>query len=468
MLFNSLVFLCFLVIVLGVYWSLKSTRHQNLFLLAGSLFFYGYADYRYLGLLLFSTVASFLAALGMEKFPARKRLMSWAGICACLSILLVFKYYDFFITSVAQTFAAVGLELHATTLRLALPIGISFFTFQAVGYIVDVYRGKSRAERDFADYFLFKSFFPQLVAGPIERSSNLLKQVKHPRKLLPGDVTYGVWYVLQGYLKKIVIADNLAPMVNLIFDQGHVNGGLVFAGLLGFAFQIYGDFSGYTDIARGIARLLGFRILLNFWHPYFALNPADFWRRWHITLSTWFRDYVYISLGGNRQGAGRMYVNLMATMTLSGLWHGASLNFVLWGAYHGLLLIAHRYLKETLHVLPENAGLLASCVSRAAMFLFTLYGWMLFRITDVHRIAEYTVKLFTDWSVPLLALLVIAQMGIFIAFAAVIDWVESRAVRPVRNKLLVRWWLSPAYALMLGFIFVFIASVSGEFIYFKF
>lgn len=468
MLFNSLGFLVFLAVMLGVYWALRGTRRQNLWLLAGSLFFYGYADYRYLGLLLISTVASWLAAIGIEKFPVFRRSIAWAGIAVCLSLLLVFKYHDFFVVAVADALASMGFPIHPVTLRLALPIGISFFTFQAIGYIVDVWRGNSRAERDFANYFLFKAFFPQLVAGPIERSTNLLRQIKNPRRLAPGDITYGVWYMLQGYLKKVVIADNLAPMVNLLFAQGGLDGGLVLAGLLGFAFQIYGDFSGYTDIARGVARLFGFRLLVNFWHPYAARNPADFWSRWHITLSSWFRDYVYIPLGGNRRSGFRTYTNLMATMMLSGLWHGASFNFILWGAYHGLLLAAHRFARAMAGGRPGRGGLASRALSWLAMFLLTLYGWMLFRITDVDRIAEYTIALFTDWRAPLLALLVLGQMSVFIGIAIVLDFVESRVVRRERHKLAARWWLSPAYALMSCIILIYIASDSAEFIYFRF
>lgn len=466
--FNSLVFLVFLAVMLGGYWALAERRRQNLLLLSGSLFFYGYADYRYLGLLLISTAASWLAALGIERFRAASRGVAGAGIAVCLSLLLVFKYYDFFTLSVAAACASIGLGFHPVTLQLALPVGISFFTFQAIGYIVDVWRGKTRAERDFADYFLFKAFFPQLVAGPIERSTNLLRQIKHSRRLRPGDITYGVWYMLQGYLKKVVIADNLAPMVNLLFAQDRLDGGLVLAGLLGFAFQIYADFSGYTDIARGVARLFGFRLLLNFWHPYAARNPADFWGRWHITLSSWFRDYVYIPLGGNRRGRIRTYINLMTTMVLSGLWHGASFNFILWGAYHGLLLVAHRFMAGMREEEPPQAGIVSLTLRRFSMFLFTLYGWMLFRIADVNRIVDYTGALFSRWEPPLLALLVAGQMSVFVGLAVAIDGLESLVVRPRRDKLVARWWLAPAYALMSGIIFIYISSGSADFIYFRF
>ena len=468
MLFNSLVFVVFLIVVVVGHWALPKLRWQNYFLLVTSLFFYGYGDYRFLALLLFSTVVSYGAALAMARFPAYRKLALWLGVSICLALLFVFKYYDFFVTAVAASSAAIGLPLHPATLRIALPIGISFFTFQAIGYMADVYRGRSAAEADFATYLLFKAFFPQLVAGPIERSSNLLRQIKLPRRLTPGDVTYGCWYILQGYVKKIVIADNLAPMVNLIFAQDDVDGSLVFAALLGFAFQIYGDFSGYTDIARGVARLLGFRLLLNFWHPYRARNPADFWRRWHITLSNWFRDYVYIPLGGNRLGGVRTATNLFATMTLSGLWHGAALNFVLWGAYHGLLLVAHRGLAGLCGWRGEQAHGVGAGLARAAMFLCTLYGWMLFRVTDVDRIVDYTVALCSDWSASLLGALVLAQMAVFIVMALVIDAVEARLVIPARHKLRAGPWLAPAYATMVAVILVFIASVSGEFIYFKF
>ena len=307
-----------------------------------------------------------------------------------LGVLFTFKYFNFFVDTVASRLGFLGFEPDDITLRLALPIGISFFTFQALGYVVDVHRGTVRAERNPVDFFLFVTFFPQLVAGPIERAAHLLPEFKNRRRLSDDDVLSGCYLIVQGLAKKIVVADNIKPIVDTIFGLENASGPLVLAGLIGFTFQIYCDFSGYSDIARGTARLLGFRLLLNFERPYWSGSPAEFWRRWHISLSNWFRDYVYIALGGNRRGPTRTYVNLFATMVLSGLWHGASVNFVLWGAFHGVLLILHRLWDDRLPSNGVRATTSYHLLSIAATFALTVYGWMLFRITEWATIVAYT------------------------------------------------------------------------------
>jgi len=344
MLFVSIDFLVFLAVVLVVYWSLNRVSHQNYFLMAASLFFYGYADWKFLSLIISSALAGYVSALAIEKSRKKKRFYLTLGIVFPFFLLFVFKYFNFFIDAVSSVTAMFGLSIFGkSTLSLVLPLGISFFTFQTVGYVIDVYRGHHKAEKNFPQFMLFISFFPQLVAGPIERSTHLLKQIKKNRTVDHQDLIYGAYLILQGFVKKLVVADNLAPIVNSLFAYRDLSGPLVAAGMIGFAFQIYGDFSGYTDIARGVARLMGFRLLVNFDRPYVSASPTEFWRRWHITLSSWFKDYLYIPLGGNRHSFFRTCINIMFVWMLCGLWHGASYNFILWGLFHGIALVSHKF-----------------------------------------------------------------------------------------------------------------------------
>ena len=368
----------------------------------------------------------------------------------------------------ASRLGFLGFEPDDITLRLALPIGISFFTFQALGYVVDVHRGTVRAERNPVDFFLFVTFFPQLVAGPIERAAHLLPEFKNRRRLSDDDVLSGCYLIVQGLAKKIVVADNIKPIVDTIFGLENASGPLVLAGLIGFTFQIYCDFSGYSDMARGTARLLGFRLLLNFERPYWSGSPAEFWRRWHISLSNWFRDYVYIALGGNRRGPTRTYVNLFATMVLSGLWHGASVNFVLWGAFHGVLLILHRLWDDRLPRNGVRATTSYHLLSIATTFALTVYGWMLFRITEWATIVAYTNALFTDWSLGALGALGVFSMGPYILLSVTIDIVESRAIEPRRDDVRQAWAIAPYLAALVVSIALFGAETGGDFIYFKF
>ncbi len=470
MLFNSFIFVGFLAVVLAGYWALRTPRYQNPFLLVASLFFYGFGGPWFLVLIVYCAAVAYAVGLLIERSPRHGRTALFVGVPAVLSVLFVFKYFNFFVDTVASNLPLIGVEFSELTLRLALPIGISFFTFQAVGYMIDVHRGDAPAERNPVDFFLFVTFFPQLVAGPIERATHLLPQIRRRRSFDESDLGVGVYLILQGYVKKVVIADNLKPVVDSLFGFDNLTAPLVAVGLLAFAFQIYGDFSGYTDIARGVARLMGFNLLLNFRRPYIAANPSEFWRRWHITLSNWFRDYVYIPLGGNRSGPGRVLANLMATMVLSGLWHGASTNFILWGAFHGVLLIAHRLWREAR---PEpSRSPLARGASIAVFFTLTVYGWMLFRITSWDTIVSYTRALFTDWSLGHLGLVSLFAVLPYVLLAVVVDVVESRALesRPAvaRQRVRVAWGLAPYFAALLAIIVVLGSETGGEFIYFKF
>ena len=469
MLFNSFVFLGFLTAVLAVYWLLRVPRYQNPFLLAASLSFYGFGGPRFVLLILLSAGTAFLAGLIIAKRPRLARMALVGGSIINLGILFVFKYFNFFIETVGSRLAFTGLDVSEVTLRLALPIGISFFTFQAVGYIADVHRGKVAAERNPIDFFLFISFFPQLVAGPIERADHLLQEFKTRRTLTDTDVGYGFYLIIQGYTKKIVIADNLKPIVDTLFAYEDLSAPLIIAGLIGFTFQIYGDFSGYTDIARGVAKLMGFDLFLNFRRPYWSASPTEFWRRWHITLSNWFRDYVYISLGGNRKGPTRTQLNIFLTMVLSGLWHGASANFIVWGAYHGALLIGHKAWLTARRKEPSTLVGWRRLPAVAAMFTFTVYGWMLFRITEWSTITTYTQSLFTDWSFGALGVLTLFSMLPYVVLSVFVDVAEawSLSEKPL-PRMRESWALAPYIAVLGALVVAFGSDSGGEFIYFKF
>ena len=468
MLFNSLDFLVFLTVVLAIYWSLNSINKQNYFLLAGSLFFYGYADWKFLSLIIACALTGYIFAIAIERCQARKKLFLVLGIVIPFGILFVFKYFDFFFDSVDSIMHTIGLPFHKTTLRIVLPIGISFFTFQTVGYLVDVYRGKHKAEKDFLELLLFISFFPQLVAGPIERIGNLMPQIKNRRTVNNEDIHYGVFLILQGLVKKMVIADNLAPIVNSLFEYNNLSGPLVLVGLLAFAIQIYGDFSGYTDIARGTARLLGFKLIRNFDHPYMSLSPTEFWRRWHMSLSNWYRDYLYIPLGGSRKGVVKTYINIMITWILCGLWHGASFNFIFWGGFHGILLIIHKLYRNV----TEGAGFTKSktysYMAWVVTFIAVLYGWMLFRVTDMSQIWRYSKALVMDWSAFDLGVLTFTQIFPFVFLMICIDYFESKFLNVIESRLSVRWAMATYFTALLLISSIFISDSSGDFIYFKF
>jgi alginate O-acetyltransferase complex protein AlgI len=345
MVFNSITFLVFLVVVLLLYYRLGH-RGQNLMLLLASYVFYGWWDYRFLALLVFTTLFDYCCALWIENETRakRRRLLLASSMTVNLGVLCIFKYFDFFAQSLQNAFVPFGITLSFPMLHVVLPLGISFYTFLSMSYTIDVYRRELKPTRNPIDFMLYVAFFPHLVAGPIVRASVLLPQCQKSRRIIPEEVANGIWLILMGYVKKVVIADRLAQVVNWGFSQrapafADANSWLV---LYAFAFQIYGDFSGYSDIARGLAKLMGFELTENFRAPYLVTNPSDFWRNWHISLSTWLRDYLYVPLGGNREGRLKTYRNLMTTMLLGGLWHGAGVAYVFWGLYHGALLACQR------------------------------------------------------------------------------------------------------------------------------
>ena len=376
-------------------------RGQNLFLLIASYIFYGYWDWRFTLLLFTSTVVDYWVGRSLQTSDTkrRKKLLLFFSIMVNLVILGFFKYFNFFENSAASILAIIGFNPHMPMIKVVLPIGISFYTFKTMSYTIDVYRGKLKPTKNFIDYALFLSFFPQLLAGPIERASSLLHQVTNPRKITKKMVLMGLNLILVGYFKKVAIADTLAPIVDKIFAAPDVmSSGQLWTGLYAYAFQIYGDFSGYSDIALGIARILGFESMMNFNAPYLSKSITEFWKRWHISLSTWFKDYVYIPLGGNRCGIVRTCTNLIITMLLCGLWHGAAWTFVSWGLIHGLYLMGHHMIlrgKKSDISWPKNiSGRAKSIIKVLITFHLVAFAWILFRSSDFKNALAYMEGLF--------------------------------------------------------------------------
>ena len=393
--FNSLAFISFFCIVYVAYLLVRrSNRSQNLLLLAASHFFYASWDWRFSSLLIVSTLIDYTIGRSLDKTQdqSTRKWLVIASVVVNLSILGFFKYFGFFADSFVSFVGIFGLEPGFTTLNIILPIGISFYTFQTLGYTLDVYKGEVKAEKNFFDYALYVSFFPQLIAGPIERAGNLIPRIKSARSVTVDDLNSGTFLILWGFFKKVVVADQLALAVDQIFAPSASPGSISIAlAAIMFSFQIYCDFSGYTDIARGVAKLLGFDLMLNFRLPYFSKNPSDFWRRWHISLSSWIRDYIYIPLGGNRGSKKRGWANLMIAMALAGLWHGAAWTFVIWGIYHGLLLTGYSVIQS------RRSGTISEFMNRrigwtiqvVIMFALVTFGWMIFRAESMTQLGSW-------------------------------------------------------------------------------
>jgi len=476
MLFNSLEFLIFLPIVLAVYYLLPH-KAQNRFLLAASCFFYGSWDWRFLFPLLASTSIDYYCAKRMEAQiladEPKENRKKWLALSVITNLALLgfFKYFDFFADNLHQLLQLLGMSVSVWTLRVILPIGISFYTFQALSYTIDVYRGEIHATNSFFDFLLCVLYFPHLVAGPIQRANSLLPQVTNPRTVTSEKIVGGLHLIFWGYFKKVFIADNMAPIANQLFDIHQApDGWRSLMGVYAFAVQIYCDFSGYTDIARGVARLMGFEFMLNFNLPYLATNASDFWRRWHISLSSWLRDYLYIPLGGNRGGEAKTNRNLMLTMVIGGFWHGAAWNFLLWGFYHGSLLIADRYLKPTMDKLFDWPGRVGKTLSFAVLvvlfFHFTCYGWLLFRATSLSQIISMTGSFFGSWHVDWSVATKIAALSSPLILVQMIQFAWGRL-----EFLSFRWIPAEArvavYAAMSYFV-LFHGGTAQSFIYFQF
>ena len=380
MFFNSLEYFVFLAIVLALYYSF-SHRWQNYMLLAVSYFFYGYWDYRFLSLMLISTVVDFFAGRIVDHATteSKRRIFLAISMIVNLTFLGFFKYFNFFIDSAERVLSAAGMGFSAPVLYVILPAGISFYTFESMSYVIDVYRRKVKSTDNFFDFALFIAFFPKLVAGPIMRIDDLLPQIERKRVVTSEHILSGVTLILVGLFRKVVIADAIGGVVDVIFSNpaAHTTPELL-KGIYLFALQIYCDFSGYSDIARGSSRLLGMDLMLNFDHPYFSANITEFWRRWHISLSTWFRDYLYIPLGGNRVAKWRGYLNTMIVFLVSGLWHGAAWTFVAWGGLHGLFLVVHRMLSGG-KAAVENKRDWRWLLSVVFTFHCVLFAWIFFR-----------------------------------------------------------------------------------------
>jgi alginate O-acetyltransferase complex protein AlgI len=477
MLFNTFNFLfVFLPIVLGVYFCLGH-KNQNRFLVLASCVFYASWDWRFLLPLLFTTSLDYYLAQKMEQSilrnepkEARKHLLL-ISVVFNLGLLSFFKYFNFFVGSAVEGLAFIGVQAHVPTLEIVLPVAISFYTFQALSYTIDVYRGEIHAGDSFWDFFLAVLYFPHLVAGPIQRAANLIPQVTNPRTITMPKVLDGVHLIFWGMFKKVFIADNLAVYVDLYFGKVNPTGWETTLGVLAFTFQIYCDFSGYTDIARGIAKVMGFEFVDNFKLPYFATNPSDFWRRWHISLSTWLRDYLYKPLGGNQQGTFRTYINLTLTMLLGGLWHGAAWNFVIWGAYHGALLVVHKLLEPFLVKLQTALrfeNLFAwKALKIAIMFVFTCYGWLLFRASSFDQISKMTLSLMSPF----------AEMNM--DHLSKILWliaplVVVQVIQYSKNELIIFRWIGiPTVAKVVFYAaclygMLFLGGTSQSFVYFQF
>ena len=476
MLFNTLDFALFFLAVLAAYYALPH-RWQNRMLLLASYFFYAYWDWLFLFLIWASTLSVHRSSVAIQRSedPRRRLLILTAAVAANLGILAVFKYYNFMADSLTDLLSLVGLSASAGSLRLLLPVGISFYTFQAIGYVVDVYRGEIEAESSLSDVALFIAFFPQLVAGPIERAGRLLPQLKTERANGPANVMEGGHLICWGLFKKVFIADNLALFVEKVFDQPYpdLDGLTVLFALYAFAFQIYCDFSGYTDIARGAAKCLGIDLTLNFNLPYFAVSPRDLWRRWHVSLSEWLRDYVYIPMGGSRHGTAKTYRNLMLTMALGGLWHGAAWRFVFWGLYHGLLLAAHRLLarKETpeLEKSPRTAVRFVWWSVRVfVMFHLVCFSWLIFRAADLGQVLDFSRLLFLRFRLSADVVPLAIHLIFYIWPLIVIQgWQKLASNQNVLGRL--PWpCRSLIYAAGTFLFVIFGAFESREFIYFQF
>ncbi len=471
MLFNTPEYFLFLLIVLILYYGL-TRPWQNRMLLVASYFFYGVWDYRFLGLILLSTVVDFFAgrAIFRSRSPARRRLFLLTSLGVNLGVLGFFKYFNFFVDSAATLLGLFNFQPHLPVLYVILPVGISFYTFQTMAYSIDIYRGQMEPVENFRDFALYVCYFPQLVAGPIERPRNLLPALQARRRVTADQFTSGLVLILIGLFRKVVIADGIGGEVDRIFGSyGRASTPELILGIYLFALQIYCDFAGYTGIARGTSRLLGIELMENFNQPYFASNVAEFWRRWHISLSTWLRDYLYIPLGGNRRGTLNTYRNLMLTMLLGGLWHGAAWVFVIWGGLHGLYLVAYRIFSRWRRSPTATAGARWTWSRAAGMILtfhLVLLAWVFFRAPGLRAALEYLQLLFSfremgDWVAVLPALLLpwLLVLAIDIPQYALGDQVFLRRVPRLARHALVALML---LLVLLG------AGTRAPFIYFQF
>lgn len=492
MLFNSIEFVVFLPIVFVLYWFCcnRNLRLQNLLVVAASYVFYGWWDWRFLVLIAITSMCSWISGILMYKIDnirpvngdqfainkmvgRKRRFVAAANIVLNISILATFKYYDFFIIEFAKLF---HLSADGLLLNLMLPVGISFYTFQALSYSIDVYHRKIEPTHDVIAFFAYISFFPQLVAGPIERATNLLPQFLKKREFDYAIAVEGAWQILWGFFKKIVIADNCALIVNQIFESyGSQNASVLLLGAILFSFQIYGDFSGYSDIAIGVSKLFGIKLMRNFYAPYFSRDIAEFWRRWHISLNTWFRDYVYIPLGGSRTTKIKVIRNVFVIFLLSGFWHGANWTFIAWGAYHAILFLPlimfnrnRKYINEAAEKkhLPSPVEIL----QMFATFFMVTIGWVIFRsetigdaIAYIRGIFDKSILEFPTLPNPDIIYNGYGIMLLLIVLVLVVDWINYKRIRVFKYR-----WVKVAFAYILLFIIAYYGGQPQKFIYFQF
>lgn len=482
MLFNSFEFLVFFVVVFLVYWYFvaSSLWIRNLFLLVASYIFYGWWDWRFLSLIFISTLVDYFCGLKIYESNSKKKkkFFLYLSLFTNLGILGFFKYYNFFIENLVALFSSVGIPIHVSTLKVILPVGISFYTFQTLSYTIDVYRGKMRPTRDFLAFAAFVSFFPQLVAGPIERASHLLPQF-HERKFFDLEkATSGLRLILWGFFKKVVIADNAAYLVETTFSPtaSFQHGSTYFIGAIAFAFQIYGDFSGYSDIAIGTARLLGFELMRNFAYPYFSRDIAEFWRRWHISLSSWFRDYVYIPLGGSYVSTKWEHIrNIFIVFIVSGFWHGANWTFILWGFLHAcyyLPLMLSGMHRRHLGIVAENRFLpsLKEMLAMGLTFSLVTLGWVFFRAENVSHAFLYLQKMFSHFDFALESIPKLKFFFLMIPIFLFVEWIGRHEECPLHLCTRIsftpfRWAL---YCLITMAVLIMGRFEEVNFIYFQF
>lgn len=477
MLFNSFSYALFLPIVFCIYWALPQ-KFKWWLLLVSSYYFYMSWNVKYVILILFTTIISYFAAIFIEKEERKNKKKGILLIAAilCLCVLFVFKYFNFAMDSLSKVTNLLSIQLHTPTLNLLLPVGISFYTFQTLSYVIDVYRGEVEAEHNFGYYATFISFFPQLVAGPIERTYNLLPQIKAEHYFDYESATYGLKRIAWGMFKKICIADVIAVYVDAVYRSLETNTGFpMLVAVLGFTMQIYCDFSGYSDIAIGTAKMLGISLMENFKSPYFSHSVREFWSKWHISLSTWFRDYVYIPLGGSRCGGIRNVFNLMLTFLMSGLWHGANWTFVIWGGIHGGALLLERILYQQIRFL-NNKKRLYKLLSWTIVFCFCNLAWVFFRAESVKDALFVISNMFNGISKGrqylsnsiglgywkcikiLFTVFLLALYDFYSKKTDVIVWLS-------KQKSLIRWTI---YIMLVMWIFLFAQIGGNNFLYFQF
>lgn len=481
MFFNSIDFAIFLPIVFVLYWFVtnRNLKLQNVLLVVSSYVFYGWWDWRFLSLILFSTLVDYCVgrALANQEVVLKRRALLWTSILVNIGFLGFFKYYNFFLDNFVSAFSFFGTTINANSLNIILPVGISFYTFQTLSYTIDVYKRKLNPTRDFIAFSAFVSFFPQLVAGPIERATNLLPQFYKSRTFEYNKAVDGLRQILWGMFKKVVIADNCAKYANYIFNNSDdLNGSTLVLGAVFFTFQIYGDFSGYSDIAIGVSRLFGFDLKQNFAFPYFSRDMSEFWRRWHMSLSTWFRDYLYIPLGGSRGQLKNTIRNVFVIFTVSGFWHGANWTFIVWGVLNALYFLPILLTKNNrnhLNIIAEGKYLpsLKEFGLMLITFGLTVFAWIFFRAENIHHAFSYISTIFSSslFNAPYFkdGTLAIPTI-ILVAFFLCVEWFGRENKYAIEQMFTKSKWKSWCfYYLIVILIFVFAGS-KQEFIYFQF